>query len=39
MFIASVLLARPELALVPLMYGLVMNIPAFVLIAINQSKQ
>jgi BASS family bile acid:Na+ symporter len=35
MFIAAVVLNQPELALVPLMYGLVMNIPAFSLIAIN----
>jgi BASS family bile acid:Na+ symporter len=35
MFIAAVLLNRPDLALVPLMYGLVMNLPAFVLIVIN----
>ena len=35
MFIAAVVLNQPELALVPLMYGLVMNIPAFSIIAIN----
>lgn len=35
MFIAAVVLNQPELALVPLMYGLVMNIPAFSLIALN----
>lgn len=34
-FIAAVLLQNPELALIPLTYGLVMNIPAFVLIAAN----
>lgn len=34
-FIAAVLLNQPSLALVPLMYGLVMNIPAFSLITIN----
>jgi len=39
MFIASVLLVEPELALVPLMYGLVMNVPAFALIAAHQYKQ
>ena len=38
MFIAAVLLDRPSLALVPLMYGLVMNLPAFVLIVINSSR-
>jgi BASS family bile acid:Na+ symporter len=37
MFIAAVLLDRPTLALVPLMYGLVMNLPAFMLIIINSS--
>lgn len=37
MFIAAVLLERPDLALVPLMYGLIMNLPAFVLIVINSS--
>jgi BASS family bile acid:Na+ symporter len=35
MFIAAVVLQQPELALVPLMYGLVMNIPAFSMIVIN----
>jgi BASS family bile acid:Na+ symporter len=35
MFVAAVVLNQPELALVPLMYGLVMNIPAFSIIAIN----
>ncbi len=35
MFIAAVLLQNPSLALVPLMYGLVMNLPAFILIIIN----
>ena len=35
MFIAAVLLQSPSLALVPLMYGLVMNLPAFILIIIN----
>ena len=34
-FIAISLLNQPSLALVPLMYGLVMNIPAFSMIAIN----
>jgi BASS family bile acid:Na+ symporter len=34
-FIAAVVLLQPELALVPLMYGLVMNIPAFSMIVIN----
>lgn len=38
MFIAAVLLNRPSLALVPLMYGLVMNLPAFILIVINSNK-
>ncbi len=31
-FIAAVLLNQPELALVPLVYDLVMNIPAFCMI-------
>jgi len=38
MFIAAVLLQNPSLALVPLMYGLVMNLPAFLLIIINSFK-
>ena len=37
-FIAAVLLNNPELALIPLTYGLVMNIPALILIALNYSK-
>lgn len=37
-FIAAVLLKNPELALIPLTYGLVMNIPAFALIAVNARK-
>lgn len=37
MYIAAVLLGRPDWALVPLMYGLVMNLPALVLIVINSS--
>lgn len=40
MFIAAVILNKPELALIPLMYGLVMNIPALALItkqAVNES--
>lgn len=37
-FIAAVLLKNPELALIPLTYGLVMNIPAFSLIALNARK-
>lgn len=37
MFIAAVLLGRPDWALVPLMYGLIMNLPAFILIVINSS--
>ncbi|MBL4798616.1 MAG: bile acid:sodium symporter family protein [Oleispira sp.] len=36
MFIAAVLLDSPSLALVPLMYGLVMNLPALMLIVINR---
>jgi BASS family bile acid:Na+ symporter len=38
MFIAAVLLDSPSLAVVPLMYGLVMNLPAFILIALNAKK-
>jgi BASS family bile acid:Na+ symporter len=38
MFIAAVLLQNPNLALVPLMYGLVMNLPAFILIIINSCQ-
>ena len=38
MFIAAVLLQSPSLALVPLMYGLVMNLPAFILIIINSCQ-
>lgn len=38
MFIAAVLLERPDLAIVPLMYGLVMNFPAFMLIALNNQE-
>lgn len=38
-FIAAVLLQSPELALIPLTYGLVMNIPAFVLIAVNARQR
>jgi BASS family bile acid:Na+ symporter len=34
-FIAAVILNQPDLALVPLMYGLVMNIPAFSMIVFN----
>jgi len=40
MFIAAVVLNQPDLALIPLMYGLVMNIPALALIAkqaVNES--
>jgi len=38
-FIAAVLMNQPELALIPLTYGLVMNIPAFVLIGLNYSQK
>lgn len=38
-FIAAVLLQNPELALIPLTYGLVMNIPAFVLITVNARQR
>jgi len=38
MFIAAVLLQNPSLALVPLMYGLVMNLPSFILIIINSCQ-
>jgi len=38
MFIAAVLLNSHELALISLLYGLLMNIPAFTLIAINYVK-
>jgi BASS family bile acid:Na+ symporter len=38
MFIAAVLLDNPSLAVVPLMYGLVMNLPAFILIALNAQR-
>ncbi len=38
MFIAAVLLNSPELALISLLYGLLMNIPAFTLIAANYVK-
>lgn len=37
-FIAAVLMANPELALIPLMYGLLMNIPALILIVMNQRQ-
>ena len=38
MFIAAVLLDSPDLAVVPLMYGLVMNLPAFMLIALHSQR-
>lgn len=38
-FIAAVLMNQPELALIPLTYGLVMNIPAFVLIGLNYTQK
>lgn len=38
MFIAAVLLDSPTLALVPLMYGLVMNLPALIMIVINRQQ-
>jgi BASS family bile acid:Na+ symporter len=38
-FIAAVLMGNPELALIPLMYGLLMNIPAVILIGMNQSAK
>lgn len=38
MFIAAVLLNSHELALVSLLYGLLMNIPAFTLVAVNYIK-
>lgn len=38
-FIAAVLMGEPELALIPLMYGLLMNIPAIILIIHNQYRR
>lgn len=37
-FVAAVQLQRPELALTPLLYGVLMNIPAFILIRRNKRQ-
>ena len=39
MFIAAVLLKDPGLAIVPLIYGLVMNLPALVLVAVHRNNR
>ena len=39
MFIAAVLLKDPGLAIVPLIYGLVMNLPALVLVAVHRNNK
>ncbi len=39
MMVALAIMHKPELALVPLMYGLLMNIPAFTFVAWVQKKQ
>lgn len=38
-FVAVVQLQQPELALTPLLYGVLMNIPAVILIALNKRNQ
>ncbi|MGB0892830.1 MAG: bile acid:sodium symporter family protein [Parashewanella sp.] len=38
MFIATSVLAKPELALIPLTYGIVMNLPAIIVIVINKYR-
>lgn len=38
-FVAAVLLQRPEIALTPLLYGVLMNVPAFALIVFRQRKR
>ncbi|WP_281544260.1 bile acid:sodium symporter [Grimontia sp. SpTr1] len=38
-FVAVVQLQQPELALTPLLYGVLMNIPAVILIVLNKRKQ
>ncbi|CZF79669.1 Sodium Bile acid symporter family protein [Grimontia celer] len=38
-FVAVVQLQQPELALTPLLYGVLMNIPAVILIALNKRRQ
>ncbi len=38
-FVAAVLLQRPDLALTPLLYGILMNVPAFALIIFRQRKR
>ncbi|CZF83825.1 bile acid:sodium symporter family protein [Grimontia marina] len=38
-FVAVVQLQQPELALTPLLYGVLMNIPAVILIALNKHRQ
>lgn len=38
-FVAVVQLKQPELALTPLLYGVLMNIPVVVLIALHRRRQ